>query len=75
MVKGIINSFDHMEFCLVISLAMGGNGAVYIATDNCYLVYLFYYHLQNQVASTCYSQKKLVSNTNVQRERTPKRVM
>ena len=25
MVKGIINAFDHMEFCLVLNLAMGGN--------------------------------------------------
>ena len=28
MVKGIINALDHMEFCLVINLAMGGNWAV-----------------------------------------------
>ena len=28
MVKGIINAFDHMEFCLVIKLTMGGNQAV-----------------------------------------------
>ena len=28
MVKGIINAFDHMEFCLVINLTMGGNRAV-----------------------------------------------
>ena len=25
MVKGIINAFDHMEFCLVINVTMGGN--------------------------------------------------
>ena len=25
MVKGIINAFDHMEFCLVIDLTMDGN--------------------------------------------------
>ena len=25
MVKGIINAFDHMEFCLVINLRMCGN--------------------------------------------------
>ena len=24
MVRGIINAFDHMEFCLVINLTMGG---------------------------------------------------
>ena len=29
MVKGIINVFDHMEFCLVINLKMGGNQAVH----------------------------------------------
>ena len=28
MVKGIINAFDHMEFCLVINLRMYGNLAV-----------------------------------------------
>ena len=28
MVKGIINVFDHLEFCLVIQLTMGGNQAV-----------------------------------------------
>ena len=28
MVKGIINDFDHMEFCLVINLTVGGNQAV-----------------------------------------------
>ena len=32
MVKGIINAFDHMEFCLVIGLAM----ASYWATSVCY---------------------------------------
>ena len=28
MVKGIINAFDHMEFCLVINLTIGGSWAV-----------------------------------------------
>ena len=28
MVKGIINAFDHMEFCLVIDLTMDGNQVV-----------------------------------------------
>ena len=28
MVKGIINAFDLMEFCLVINLTMAGNQAV-----------------------------------------------
>ena len=28
MVKGIINAYDHMEFCLVINLIMGSNQAV-----------------------------------------------
>ena len=28
MVKGIINAFDHMEFCLVINVTMGGNQAI-----------------------------------------------
>ena len=28
MVKGIINAFDQMEFCLVIYLTMSGNWAV-----------------------------------------------
>ena len=28
MVKGIINAFDHMEFCLVIGLTIDGNQVV-----------------------------------------------
>ena len=28
MVKGIINAFDHMDFCLVINLTMGDNWAI-----------------------------------------------
>ena len=28
MVKGITNAFDHVEFCLVINLTMGGSRAV-----------------------------------------------
>ena len=28
MVKGIINAFDHVEFCLVINLRICGNSAV-----------------------------------------------
>ena len=28
MVKSIINAFDHMEFCLVIDLTVGGYWAV-----------------------------------------------
>ena len=28
MVKSIINAFDHIEFCFVINLTMGGNWAV-----------------------------------------------
>ena len=36
MVKGIINAFDHMEFCLVINLTM----ASYWSTSVCYYVLL-----------------------------------
>ena len=28
MVKGVINAFDHMEFCLVITLIVDANQAV-----------------------------------------------
>ena len=28
MVKGIINAFDHMEFCLVLNLTMGSKPTV-----------------------------------------------
>ena len=28
MVKGIINAFDHMEFCLVLNLTMSGRPSV-----------------------------------------------
>ena len=60
MVKGIINAFDHMEFCLVINLTMCGNLAV---TWLPMLATRFCYYLKYQVASTCYPQKKLISNT------------
>ena len=57
MVKGIINAFDYMEFCLVIILAIGGNRAVTwpltIATWNIGFA---------TTLSTCYLQKKLISN-------------
>ena len=32
MVKGIVNAFDRMEFCLVISLTMDGTWPPIIAT-------------------------------------------
>ena len=28
MIKGIMNAFDNVEFCLVVNLTMGGNWAV-----------------------------------------------
>ena len=28
MIKGIINAFDHMKFCLVVNLTIGGKPAV-----------------------------------------------
>ena len=28
MVKGIVNAFDHMKFCLVLNLTVGGKLAV-----------------------------------------------
>ena len=64
MVKGIINAFDHMEFCLVIYLTMGGNRAVTwppIITTR--FVKFCYYLIIYQVASTCCPQKKVISNT------------
>ena len=67
MIKGIINAFDHMEFCLVLNLTMGGKPDVkwppkiatrYVSLKKCY------YH-KYQVASSCHPQKKLVSNTDL----------
>ena len=62
MVKGIFNAFDHMELCLVINLAIGGNQAVAWppVTATRYLVLLY---LKYQLESTCYPQEKLISNT------------
>ena len=58
MVKDIINAFDHMDFCLVMNLIMGGNRAVtwpsIIATK---------YVSFTTTLNTCYPQKKLISNT------------
>ena len=58
MVKGIINAFDHMEFCFVINLTM----ASYWGTSNCYSVCLFCYYLLYLVASNFYLRKRLISN-------------
>ena len=64
MVKGIINAFDHMELCLVINLTKGGNWAIsrppIFATGYVSFSNTFYTRLQ---LSTCYLQKKLISNT------------
>ena len=63
MVKGIINAFDHTELCFIINLTKDGNWAFrrppIFATGNVIFVTTFLYH----VASTCYLQKKLISNT------------
>ena len=63
MVKGIINAFDHMELCFVINLTKDGNWAIprppMFATGYVSFASTFLY----QVASTCYLQKKLISNT------------
>ena len=60
MVKGIVNAFDHMEFCLVINLTMGGIWAVtrqpIIATR--YVSFA----TTTLNTSTPYPQKKLISN-------------
>ena len=65
MVKGMINAFDHMELWFVINLTMDGNWAVtrppIFATGYVCFATTFLY----QVASTCYLQKKLISNTAV----------
>ena len=63
MVKGIINAFDHMKLCFIVNLTKDGNWAItrpaIFATGNVSLATTFLY----QVASTCYQQKKLISNT------------
>ena len=55
MAKDIINAFDYMRFCLVINLTKGFNWPVtrlpIIATR-----YV-------RFATTCFPQKKLISNT------------
>ena len=63
MVKGIINAFDHTEWCLVINLTKSGNWAVsqppIFATGYVSFATTFYTRLQ--VLDTCI--KKLISNT------------
>ena len=63
MVKGIINAFDHMELCFVTNLTKDGNWAItqplISATGYISFATTFLY----QVTSTCYLQKKLISNT------------
>ena len=63
MVKGIINAFDHMKFCLVINLTTCGNLAVTWPPMIATRYVSFFYYLKYQVASTCYQQKKFISNT------------
>ena len=59
----IDNAFDYMELCFVINLTKDGNWAItrppifatgYVSFATTFL---------NQVASSCYLQKKLISNT------------
>ena len=63
MVKG--NAFDHTELCFVINLTKDGNWAItqppVFATGYVSFATTFLF----QVASTCYLQKKLISNTGV----------
>ena len=67
MVKGIINAFDHMEFCLVIDLSMDGNQIVTQPQMFATRCVKFCYYLLYQVASTCYPpKKKLISSTAVE---------
>ena len=65
MVKGIINSFDHMELSLVINLTKGGNWAIpqppLFATGYVRFATTFLY----QVAIPCYLQTMLISNTGI----------
>ena len=63
MGKGIINAFDRMELCFVINLTKNGKWAItpppIFATGYVSFATTFLY----QEASTCYLQKKLISNT------------
>ena len=63
MVKRIVNAFDHMELCFVINLTKDDNWAItrppVFATGYISFATPFVY----EVASTCYMQKKLISNT------------
>ena len=65
MVKGIINAFDRTELCFVINLTKNGNWTItrppIFATGYVSFAATFLY--QVHVASTCYQQKKLISNT------------
>ena len=65
MVKGIINAFYHMELCFVINRTKDGNWAItwqpIFATGYVSFATIFLY----QQASTCYLQRKLISNTSL----------
>ena len=63
MVKGIMNAFDHMEFCLVIDLTMDGNQVVIQPSMFATRCVSYCYCLLYQVASTYANAKKLTSNT------------
>ena len=68
MVKGIVNAFDHMGYCLVLNLTTtctDGKWAVICPYIICYILLpmLVCYQLLHWVASTCYQLRKLISNT------------
>ena len=60
-----INAFDHMEFCLVINLTMGGNWADIWPPIVATRYVSFATTLKYPVASTCYPQRKLIFNTGI----------
>ena len=60
MVKGIVNAFDHMEFCLVLHLtntSVDAKRAVKLQPILLPGILVFCYQLLHWVASTCYLQK------------------
>ena len=68
MFKGIINAFDHMEFCLVINLTISGNQAVTWPPITAIRYVNFATTLNSRYMCSKYllpTEKKLISNTDV----------
>ena len=63
MVKGIVNAFDHTEFCLVVNLTTTSAGGKWAVTWSP----IFATRYVTLLPTSCYLQKKLIFTTAIAR--------